>query len=185
MSMTQPEFSLTALTYTVSLTRVTGSGQALCLSLVENRPAETISDNSISITGLQEFSTYSVTVNATFDVVVNAFDGPGIHSFEITTLGTLPTAAPSNLTLSQTSTSVNFTWDSIECSERNGHITGYEVELQEEGGTVNRREMVTAAQYFSSGLTPYTNYTFLIAGINANGTGISYVGSFQTNESSE
>ena len=67
LSWSQPELSLPVIEYTVSLTRVTGSGQTLCLSLEENRPAVTATGNSMSFTELEEFSSYRVTVTAVYD----------------------------------------------------------------------------------------------------------------------
>ena len=64
ISWTQPEFMLPA-PYTVSLTRVTGSGQVLCPSVQDVRPAVTTSGNSTSFTSLEEFSVYMVTVSIT------------------------------------------------------------------------------------------------------------------------
>jgi hypothetical protein len=52
--------------YSVSIARVTGSGQVLCLDNVNEKPAIETSENSISFTGLEEFSIYMVTVSATF-----------------------------------------------------------------------------------------------------------------------
>ena len=62
------------------------------------------------------------------------------------------------------------TWDTIECIESNGIITGYTVEFQKQGGanvpcnTVDRTFSATE-------LTPFTNYTFQVAGVNDVGTG--------------
>ena len=67
LSWSQPQFSLTVLQYTVSLTRVTGSGQTLCPSLQDNRPAVTTTGNSMAFTELEEFSSYRVTVTAVYD----------------------------------------------------------------------------------------------------------------------
>ena len=65
-------------------------------------------------------------------------------------------------------TNITFYWESIECIERNGDITGYAVRFQGDdivpGLVVNRTFNV-------SGLTPGTRYTFQVAGININGTG--------------
>ena len=68
ITWTQPEFSLPVMNYTVSLTRVTGSGQVLCPSVMDNRPPVTTmaTVTSMEFTGLQEFSTYTVTVTARF-----------------------------------------------------------------------------------------------------------------------
>ena len=62
------------------------------------------------------------------------------------------------------------TWDTIECIENNGMITGYTVVFQEQGGadvignTVDRTFSATE-------LTPFTSYTFQVAGVNDVGTG--------------
>ena len=52
--------------YTVSLTRVTGSGQVLCALVMDSRPPVTTmaTVTSMEFTGLQEFSNYTVTVTA-------------------------------------------------------------------------------------------------------------------------
>ena len=62
------QFRLPVVEYTVSLTRVTGSGQAICTQFMDSRPAVTTTDTSMSFTGLEEFSTYTVTVTTTFSV---------------------------------------------------------------------------------------------------------------------
>ena len=62
------QFHLPVVEYTVSLTRVTGSGQALCPQVVGNRLTVTTSDNSMSFINLEEFSVYTVTVTTTFSV---------------------------------------------------------------------------------------------------------------------
>ena len=68
ISWSLPEFLLSAVEYSVSLTRVTGSGQVLCTGVMDSRPAVTTTDTSMSFTGLEEFSTYTVTVTTTFNV---------------------------------------------------------------------------------------------------------------------
>ena len=68
MSWTQPPFSLSPLAYTVSLTRVTGSGngQVLCTGDVDSRPVVTTAATLIDFISLEEFSTYRITVTARF-----------------------------------------------------------------------------------------------------------------------
>ena len=72
ITWTQPEFSLPVLNYTVSLTRVTGSDQVLCPSVMDTRPPVTTmaTVTSMLFTDLQEFSTYTVTVTARFNTTV-------------------------------------------------------------------------------------------------------------------
>ena len=73
------------------------------------------------------------------------------------------------MSASSMSTGILVTWNTIDCIERNGDITGYSVKFQEESGA---GENFTASQSFTaSGLTPNTSYTFRVAGVNANGTG--------------
>ena len=63
-------------------------------------------------------------------------------------------------------------WSTIECIERNGVITNYTVVFQEQGGAVIPGEVNVMDRTFTArGLTPYTNYTFRVAGVNSNGTG--------------
>ena len=80
------------------------------------------------------------------------------------------TGAPRDVVPSTTSRSVSVSWDAIDCIERNGVITGYTVEFQEQGGARIPGEVV-GQSFIASGLTPVTNYTFRVAGINTNGTG--------------
>ena len=75
------------------------------------------------------------------------------------------------MTYSITSRSVTITWD-IECIEHNGEITNYTVVFQEQGGAMISGEVnVMDRTFTATGLTPHTNYTFQVAGVNINGTG--------------
>ena len=71
ISWSLPVLLLPAVGYSVSLTRVTGTGngQVLCnQDAMDSRPAVTTTNTSMSFIGLEEFSTYTVTVNTTFNV---------------------------------------------------------------------------------------------------------------------
>ena len=60
----------------------------------------------------------------------------------------------------------------IDCTERNGAITNYLAVFQEQGGAMIPGEVnVMDRTFTASGLTPHTNYTFRVAGVNSNGTG--------------
>ena len=63
------------------------------------------------------------------------------------------------------------TWDTIECIERNGIITNYTVVFQEQGGANVPGDTVDRT-FSAGGLTPYTNYTFQVAGVNDADTGL-------------
>ena len=83
-----------------------------------------------------------------------------------------PTRSPQGIVHSVTATSVNVSWNEIECIERNGMITNYTVEFSSLGGSVIAGVlMVNERRFTASGLTPFTNYTFRVAGINSNGEG--------------
>ena len=83
-----------------------------------------------------------------------------------------PTGPPRDVTPSTTSRSVSVSWSTIECIERNGEIIDYTVMFQEVGGTmITGTVNVMERTFTASGLTPYTNYTFRVAGINSIDTG--------------
>ena len=87
-------------------------------------------------------------------------------------LSIAPTGPPCDVTPSTTSTSVSVSWSTIDCIERNGVINSYTVVFQEQGGAVIPGEVdVMDRTFTASGLTPHTNYTFRVAGVNSNGTG--------------
>ena len=69
ITWTQPEFSLPVVGYTVTVTQVTGSGQALCPFFVEEDQSMTTSPSvtTTTFTGLQEFSSCTVRVTANFN----------------------------------------------------------------------------------------------------------------------
>ena len=62
------QFHLRVVEYAVLMKRVNGSGQALCNQVMDSKSEVAITDTSMSFTGLEEFSTYTVTVTTTFNV---------------------------------------------------------------------------------------------------------------------
>ena len=64
--LSQPMDSLPADQYTVTLTRITGDGQFMCGS-TEGTVTMTSSSNSVLLEGLEEFSVYSLTIEARHD----------------------------------------------------------------------------------------------------------------------
>ena len=147
----------------------------------------------MSLTNLQELSIYTVTVTA------RAFGTPRTSTHEFTTLPTgiglvrlkllhnilaitiviylflfiVPTGSPQNIAFFVTSRSVSVSWNEIECIERNGMITNYTVEFSSLGGSVIPGVLMVdeRPRFTANGLTPFTNYTFRVAGINSIGTG--------------
>ena len=174
------------------MTRLNGLAEAVrCASYTESRlPVTTISTvTSVQFTDLQEFSSYRVTVTAMFSATFEVT--PASSNLEFTTLSagmiidthiheptnykvffSDPTGAPRNITFTVQSRSVNINWMQIDCIDRNGVITSYTVVFQEQGGVVIPGEVnVMDRTFTASGLTPHTNYTFTVAGVNSNGTG--------------
>ena len=96
-----------------------------------------------------------------------------------------PSAPPHIINFpSTTSRSVSVSWTQIACIECNGPITNYTVEFQKVGGPLISGVVVNRT-FTASGLTPYTNYTFRVVGVNDNGTGLfTDVTSIQTEEES-
>ncbi len=71
------------------------------------------------------------------------------------------------------STSITLTWTEIDVSERNGVITSYIIQYGE--GT-NRNILINTQSndttHLITGLKPFTQYTFTVAGVNSVGTGL-------------
>ena len=77
------------------------------------------------------------------------------------------------------------TWNTIECLRRNGIITGYTVVFQEVGGanvTSSTSTELEDRMFSDTELTPFTNYTFRVAGVNDAGTGVFAVLTITTDE---
>ena len=70
VSWIQPPFSFTPVGYTATLTRITnlGAGQVLCNDVSDDRPSVGILGTSVDFSDLEEFSTYRVTITASFNV---------------------------------------------------------------------------------------------------------------------
>ena len=85
ITWTQPEFSLPVISYRVSLSRVTGSGQALCTGYMDTRPSVTtmVGVTSMNYIDLQEFTKYNVTVTARFNITFS--NSPKTVSMQFTT----------------------------------------------------------------------------------------------------
>ncbi len=85
----------------------------------------------------------------------------------------MPADSPGVLTASTImSTSISLTWTEIDVSERNGVITSYIIQYGE--GT-NRNILINtqsnATTHLITGLKPFTQYTFTVAGVNSVNTG--------------
>ena len=61
---------------------------------------------------------------------------------------------------------ITVNWNEIPCIQRNGRIIRYEVEFGPSAdGTISGRS------FTAIGLTPFTNYTFRVHGVNSEGPG--------------
>ncbi len=103
-------------------------------------------------------------------------------------IDTVPSGSPGAPTFSAaTSTNITITWTEIACLSRNGVITGYTIRY----GPVNT--LPTTIDHTStdrsrviSGLTPFTNYTVSVRGVNiAGGGGYSREAVIRTDEAGE
>ncbi len=85
-----------------------------------------------------------------------------------------PSGSPGVPTANQImSTNLTLTWTEIDISQRNGIITSYIIiEYGEENTrnlTINTQSSATT--HLITGLKPFTNYTFSVAGVNSVNTG--------------
>ncbi len=70
------------------------------------------------------------------------------------------------------STNITLTWTEIDCLDRNGVITSYIIQHEEETDrsiTINTQSNATT--HLITGLKPFTQYTFIVAGVNSVNTG--------------
>ena len=161
----------------------------------ENANSATLTGDSATIytiTGLEEYSNYTITVTATnaagstvsypvmgmtgeigeglTDIGMNRQLGPIISCLPA------PSDPPTFVNTSDvTSSSITVQWGEVDCIHRNGNITGYSVRYGVQGSAEENRSVVMISGGFSyeiSGLTPSTNYTVEVAAVNSNDTGI-------------
>ena len=90
--------------------------------------------------------------------------------FDVPFLCAVPTGAPRGVVASVTSRSIMVSWNTINCIERNGVITGYIVEFREQLGARIPGEVLEQS-FTATGLTPGRTYTFRVAGVSSDGTG--------------
>ena len=87
-----------------------------------------------------------------------------------------PSAAPSDVSASSTSTSFTVQWGAVDCIHRNGDITGYSVRYGVQGNGSTQTQNITESDHNEtttiSGLTASTNYSIEVAAVNSAGTGV-------------
>ena len=64
------------------------------------------------------------------------------------------------------SRSITVNWNEIPCIQRNGRIIRYEVEFGPSG-----EDNISERSFTANELTPFTNYTFQVRGVNSEGPG--------------
>ena len=80
-----------------------------------------------------------------------------------------PSAAPTSVSVSEvTSSSITVQWGAVNCSDRNGDITGYSVRYGVQTESVSGGG---ATQTIISGLTASTEYSIEVAAVNSAGIG--------------
>ena len=86
-----------------------------------------------------------------------------------------PSAPPTSVSVSEvTSSSITVQWGPVDCTDRNGDITGYSVQYGEVGSGSTQTMPVSggsATEATISGLMPSTTYFIQVAAVNSAGTG--------------
>ena len=67
------------------------------------------------------------------------------------------------------SRSITVNWNEIPCLQRNGMIIRYEVEFGPSGGVTT--SVISERSFTANELTPFTNYTFQVLGVNSVASG--------------
>ena len=89
-----------------------------------------------------------------------------------------PSAALSDVSASSTFSSITVQWGAVDCSHRNGNITGYSVRYGVQGSGEGDRTVEMASgdssggMYQISGLSAAAVYTIEVAAVNNAGTGV-------------
>ena len=168
-----------------------------------NEDSMSITDGSTSyiITGLEEDSSYTITVEAMNSIgmaISNTATGmtreagkqqttdgdicqysSGCMKHSHAYLPPAPTAAPTNVeTSSGAFSSITVQWGAVDCIYRNGDITGYSVRYGVQGSVEGDRTVEMASgdssggMYQIFGLSAATMFTIEVAAVNSAGTGM-------------
>ncbi|XP_060138948.1 neogenin isoform X6 [Zootoca vivipara] len=126
---------------------------------------------SYTISGLKKYTEYS------FRVVAYNKHGPGVSTQDVVvrTLSDVPSAAPQNLTLEvQNSKSIMMHWQPPPAGTHNGQITGYKIRYRKVTRKSDVTESIVGTQLSQliGGLEQGTEYSFRVAALTVNGTGL-------------
>ncbi|KAL5486539.1 hypothetical protein EMCRGX_G019033 [Ephydatia muelleri] len=118
-----------------------------------------------TITGLQEFSAYTLTITASIGV---GSSPPA--SVLVNTSSAAPTAPPNNLTeTTKTSSSVTISWGEVPCQDQNSVIVEYRVLYGAVTSGVGGTVATSGRTLTVNGLSPYTNYSIEVSAVNSDG----------------
>eukprot|EP00731_Ephydatia_muelleri_P012812 Em0007g122a len=118
-----------------------------------------------TITGLQEFSAYILTITASIGV---GSSPPA--SVLVNTSSAAPSAPPNNLTeVTKTSSSMTISWEEVPCQDQNSVIVEYRVIYGAVTSGVGGTVATSGRTLTVNGLSPYTNYSIEVSAVNSDG----------------
>ena len=155
----------------------------------------TVNDGSATgfmVQNLQEFSSYTISIAAVNGsgsspaataMAATASSG-NCHSYSdevpahLCFFAAAASGPPQSVMMSSvTSSSITVQWGRVSCIDRNSEITGYTVRYGQTGSTTTVMESVSGTSdsdrmFTASGLIPRTSYTFEVAAVSSEGTGL-------------
>ena len=82
-------------------------------------------------------------------------------------------SAPPQVSITGTGvTSISLEWDEVNCEDRNGEITSYSVRYEPSSSTPSQIAAAEGRALSIDGLLIHTSYSFRVAAVNGNGTGV-------------
>ena len=151
-----------------------------------NSTTITNGSTGFDIMGLEEDSSYTITVTASNSVgssalsntltkmTLQAGESSRLRCFICFKLfSTVPTGPPSSVSTTATFTKITVDWGPLDCIHRNGDITGYLVRVTRNGDVLkNVSASSDIRQVTISELSSSTEYNVSVAAVNINGTGV-------------
>ena len=173
---------LTATSYTISYSNI----NTQCFT-DSNEVITGITESIYTLTDLQEATEYSITVTAILSdgnteigsltsTTMDAGKSGNTHLFVIMTLYyTVPSAAPTSVSASATSSSITVHWGPVDCIHHNGDITGYSVRYRVQGNGSTLTMSVPGGTVTEASLpivASSTTYSIEVAAVNSAGIGV-------------
>ena len=125
---------------------------------------------SYNITGLEEDSSYTITVTAT-----NTAGSATNDSFIVMTGETAPSASPAPVIASDvTCSSITVEWGAVDCIHMNGNITGYIVRYEIQGSGYTETMNITGRNSTDATISRLKGnaiYSITVAAVNRGGIG--------------